>query len=207
MSVAKATLTCMIIAVISALPAAAQSPDEAMQEAMQTFDEMITKIADFTVDVRFTEGDLESYINHFEEFSSFEGRDGEEEFVDFEDVLSDPEYRSWAAERGLDPDSWLRKSTRISMILMRDQMRASAEMMRGQLPQQMAMIDEQCKEVEEDVCQQMKQAMATNLTMLEKQGQAWEKLPQPTAAEQALLAEHADDLQAVMMGDGEEEDW
>jgi hypothetical protein len=203
----KMFLSCLIIAVMSAVPAVAQSQDEAVQEAMQQFDEMITKIANFTIDVRFTEGDLESYISHFDEFSSFEGQDAEEEIVDFKDVLADPEYRSWAAERGLDPDAWLRKSTRISMVLMRDQMQASAEMMRSQLPQQMAMIDEQCKEVDEDVCQQMKQAMATNLAMFEKQGKAWEKLPEPTAAERALLVEHADELHAVMMGDEEDEEW
>jgi len=204
MSLSKVLQTCLIIALMSAVPATAQSQDEAIQEALQQFDEMITKISDFTADVRFTEGDIESYISHFEEFSSFEGHEDDEEIVDFSDVLADPEYRSWAAEHGLDPDTWLRKSTRITMVLMRDQIQAAAEMMRSQYSQQMAMIEEQCKEVDEDVCQQMKQAMASNFAIFERQGKALERLPEPTTAEQALLVEHADELQAVMMSDEED---
>jgi hypothetical protein len=207
MSLAKLFFTFLIIALTSAVPTNAQSQDEAIQEALQQFDEMITKISDFTADVRFTEGDIESYIRHFEEFSSFEGQDDEEEIVDFNDVLTDPEYRSWATEQGLDPDTWLRKSTRISMVLMRDQIQAAAEMMRSQYPQQMSMIEEQCKDVDEETCQQMKQALASNFAMFEKQGRAWERLPEPTAAEQALLVEHADELQAVMRGAEEDEEW
>jgi len=207
MRLAKLFLICLIVALISAVPANAQSQEEAIQEALQQFDEMITKISDFTADVRFTEDDIESYIHHFEEFSSFEGQDDEEEIVDFSDVLADPEYRSWATEQGLDPDMWLRKSTRISMVLMRDQIQAAAEMMRSQYPQQMSMIEEQCKEVDEDICQQMKQAMASNFAMFEKQGKALDRLPEPTAAEQALLVEHADELQAVVMGAEEDEEW
>jgi len=207
MSLAKLFFTFLIIALTSAVPTNAQSQDEAIQEALQQFDEMITKISDFTAEVRFTEGDIESYIRHFEEFSSFEGQDDEEEIVDFNDVLTDPEYRSWATEQGLDPDTWLRKSTRISMVLMRDQIQAAAEMMRSQYPQQMSMIEEQCKDVDEETCQQMKQALASNFAMFEKQGRAWERLPEPTAAEQALLVEHADELQAVMRGAEEDEEW
>lgn len=207
MRFARVFVTCLIVALISAVPANAQSQEEAIQQAMQQFDEMITKISDFTADVRFTNDDIESYISHFEEFSSFEGQEDDEEIVDFSDVLADPEYLSWAAEHGLDPDTWLRKSTRITMALMRDQIQAAAEMMRSQYPQQMAMIEERCKEVDEESCQQMKQAMASNFAMFERQGRALERLPEPTADEQALLVEHADELQAVMMGAEEDEEW
>jgi hypothetical protein len=185
-----------------------QSEPDTVAEATRDFETMVREVNAFVGDVRFDEGDVESLIEHWGELSELDplmDDEDEDETFDFKGILADPTYRSWAASNGLDANDWLRKSTRITMALFREQMLASEAMMPQQMAQQMAMIEEQRDQLGEDMYQQMKQSMEAGAEISRRMLDAARDLPEPTPAEQAALDAHRDDLVALMQSDDEEE--
>ena len=169
---------------------------------------MVEQVSEFIADVRFDEGDIEKMIELWDDFESsqrFEPDDDDAE-MNFDKVLSDPQYRSWAASHGLDAEDYMRKTMRITMMLFAEQMQASAAMMREQIPQQMAMIEAQKDQVGDELYQQMKQGMEESQRYSEALSQSWSKLGKPTAAEQRALDAYSDELMALMSSDDEDED-
>ena len=183
--------------------AVAQDFDEAIADT----NKMVEQVSEFIADVRFDEGDVEKMIELWDDFESSQtyAPDDDNE-LNFDEALADPEYRSWASSHGLDAEDYMRKTTRITMMLFAEQMQASAAMMREQIPQQMAMIEAQKDQVGEELYQQMKQGMEETQRYSEALAQSWSKLGKPTAAEQRALDAYSDELMALMSSDDEDED-
>jgi hypothetical protein len=195
-------------------PASSQPVDQDMEQAAREFEEWVEAMSEYVADVRFDEADVKSYIRYWEEFSQLDVREDIDDETDWEQlkdvdfILGHAAYRSWIASHGLDPEDWLRKTLRIQMMVMKDQMARSHGMMQQQGPEQMAMIEEQCKNVGPELCRQMKEAMAASMAMSEGMGRSVEKMPEPTAGEAALLEQYQGEIMALMeIDEEEEEDW
>ena len=76
-------------------------------------------------------------------------------------------------------------------------MQAQFAKMESQLPQQRAMIEEQCKNVAPEMCQQMKQAFEASMAMMGGGG-AWDVIPDPTSSEKSLLEEYQGQLLGLL---------
>lgn len=207
----------LMLATIVSLPAAVDGQQPAdtatvVEEANRELDEWIDKTRAFVGNVRVEAADMESFLEHWEEFSTL-GEDMDEEedsgFVDYDEVLADPAYRSWAAANGLAAEPWLKGSMRIVALTMRDQMQARLAQAEAQLPEQRRLIDEQCVQVGAEICRQMKEGLEASMAMFEHQKARSSDLPQPTASERAILERYAGEITALMAGDEEEweEDW
>jgi hypothetical protein len=200
----------LAVAVFAAAPIVvlAQDVDQATREALDKLDQMSVEVNNFVGDVRFDEKDVTSLIELWEEYSAF----GEDEYeadddIDFESMLDDGRYVGWAASHNLDAEDWARKTVRITMMLYREQMLEAAKMMPEQMAQQMAMIEEQRDQLGEEMYQQIKQGMEES----SKYGKAIENnarsLPEPTAAEQAILDKYRAELMMLMESDDDEDEY
>jgi hypothetical protein len=186
-----------------------------VDEANRKLDEWVAKTNDFVGDVRFDAGDIESLIEHYEEFSSLgEEMTDDEEFLDYDEVLADPRYQAFARANGLAAEPWLKKSMRIIALTMRDQMEAGLAQAEAQMPEQRRMIEEQCTQVGPEMCAQMKASIDMSVKMFEHQKNRLADLPEGTAEEQALLERYAEEMAALMASGDEEyeeyeedEDW
>jgi hypothetical protein len=143
-------------------------------------------------------------IAHWEEVSAI-GEEGEtevayddneedDEMMDFDGILADPAYRSWAKSKGFDPDRWLKKFMRIQMMLMKDSIADTASDGNAQLKAQLAELEAQRAQMGEEMYQQMVQAMEMGMATMSSIGTAYEELPEPTSSEKALLDKYRDQL-------------
>jgi hypothetical protein len=200
----------LAVVLIAAAPIAvfAQDTDQVTKEALDKLDQMSVEVNKFVGDVRFDEGDVESLIDLWEEYTEF----GEDEYepddnIDFESMLADDRYLGWAASHSLDAEDWARKTVRITMMLYREQMLEAAKMMPEQMAQQVAMIEKQRDQLGEEMYQQIKQGMEESA----KYGRAIEEnarnLPKPTAAEGVILDKYRAELMMLMESDDEDEEY
>ena len=181
---------------------AAQEPNEVLQD----IDAWVEAMVDHIADVRFDEGDIKSYLRYWPEFAELgEDVDSDEEWEELKDldwILENAEYRAWAASHGLNARNWVLKSMRITMMNMREQMQAHSAMAQSDMAKHMAALEEQCAQMGPELCKQMKEAMAGTAAMVESTGSTWEKVPEPTPAEQALLDRYGEQLMALLDDEG-----
>jgi hypothetical protein len=186
----------------------AQSVDEAIEEGKRKLDTLVTEVQEIAGGVRFDEDDVESLIRlwpEFDELSRMVDDDGDDDSMDFKAVLADPNYRRWAASHGVDAEDWMRKTVRIMMTLYREQTLQSAARAPQQIQEQMEMIEQQRAQLGEEAYQQMKEAMETSAAMSKYMEEAVRKMPEATAAEEAVLDKHRDELMMLMMSDDDED--
>jgi len=102
-------------------PALGESSQDDIEESNRQFQQWTKSLAEFVKDVRFNEEDVQSLISQWDDFAAIGGKEAEEEeeFVDFSTILNDAEYLSWAKERDLGSDMWLKKTMRIMAVIMR----------------------------------------------------------------------------------------
>ncbi len=188
---------------------AAYSQEDAVAEAINKLQAMVVEVNDFVGDVRFEEADVVSLIELWDEYNEFGQtvEDDDDEMVDFDEVLADPEYRRWAASHGLDAKDWLQKTVRITMTLYREQVLQSAAQMPQQMQQQLEAIEQQREQLGEEVYQQVKQAMEASAALGEQMVATASELPEATASEKAALDSHRDQLMMLMMSDDEEDEY
>jgi len=192
----------MMIALVS-VTVLAQPDTVAMEDANQKLEEIFTEVNAFTSEVRFGAEDVESLIDLWAEYEELGGTD-DEETIDFDAILADSRYRSWASSHGLVAEDWLRKTARISMVLYREQMLEAAAEMPDQMRQQMEMIEQQRDQVGEEIYEQMKASMEASVQYAEMIAEQVKLLPVPTAAEAAVLDEYREVLITLMMDDDED---
>ena len=207
MMIARKFLSVLVIA-FAPIAVFAQDVEQATEEALDTLDEISAEVNSFVGDVRFSESDVMSLIDLWDEYTEFgeDGYESDDEF-DFASLLDDDSYRVWAASHDLEAEDWARKSVRITMMLYREQMLEAAKMMPEQMAQQMVMIEEQREQLGEEMYQQIKQGMDESA----KYGKAIEEnarsLPKPTAAEQAILDKYRAELMMLMESDEQDEEY
>jgi hypothetical protein len=188
----------------------AQAVDEAIEEGKRKLDTLVAEVQEIAGGVRFDEADVESLIRlwpEFDELSRMVDDDGDDDSMDFKAVLADPTYRQWAASHGVDAEDWMRKTVRIMMTLYREQTLQSAARAPQQIQEQMEMIEQQRAQLGEEAYQQMKQAMEMSVEMSKYMEDAVRKMPEATAAEEAVLDKHRDELMMLMMSDEEEDEY
>lgn len=198
------------VALIALVPVAvfAQDVEQAAEEALESLDQMSVEVNNFVGDVRFDESDVKSLIELWEEYTEFEEDDYEsDDDFDFESVLNDDAYLSWAASHGLEAEDWARKTVRITMMLYREQMLEAARVMPEQMAQQMAMIEGQREQLGEEMYQQMKQGMEESARYGNAIAENARSLPEPTAEEQAILDKYRAELMTLMESDDEGEEY
>lgn len=198
------------VALIALVPVAvfAQDVEQAAEEALETLDQMSVEVNNFVGDVRFDESDVKSLIELWEEYTEFEEDDYEsDDDFDFESILNDDAYLSWAASHGLEAEDWARKTVRITMMLYREQMLEAARVMPEQMAQQMAMIEGQREQLGEEMYRQMKQGMEESARYGNAIAENARSLPEPTAAEQAILDKYRAELMTLMESDDEGEEY
>lgn len=202
---AKTLLSAVLLAFAPTL-LPAQDLDQATQEALETLDQMSVEVNNFVGNVRFGEADVSSLIELWEEYNEFgEDQEEDDDVIDFESMLSDDAYRRWASSHDLDAEDWLKKSVRITMAIYREQMLEAAAMMPEQLAEQMAMIEDQREQLGEENYQQMKESMDHAANYGEAIAENARSLPEPTAAEKAVLDRYRDQLMMLMEADDEDE--
>ena len=199
-------LLAVVLIAIAPIAGFAQDAEQATKEALDKLDQMSEEVNSFVGNVRFNESDVKSLIDLWEEYSEI----GEDEFeseedIDFESILIDDRYLQWAKLHSLDADNWARKTVRITMMLYREQMLEAANVMPEQMAQQMAMIEEQREQLGEEMYQQIKQGMEESAQYGKAVAKNARSLPQPTAAEQAVLDKYRAELMMLMESEGEDE--
>jgi len=180
---------------------------DAEAEALAKLEQMTSSVNSFVADVRFDADDVESLIDLWDDFdevgSAYEDED--DEFVDFETIMASAEYKSWASSHGLDSEDWLRKSTRITMILYREQVLEGAASMPAQMDEQLAMLEQQREQLGEEMYQQIKQSTEESFAYFGKIVELAKELPEPTAAESAVLDSYRSELMALMSEDEDDD--
>ncbi len=183
----------MLINVSSAL---AQSSQDEINDSSVQFEEWAKTLSEFVKDVRFNEKDVQNLISQWDDFNSFgeEQDTDEEEYIDFNSILNDSAYRSWAQSRGLDSDEWLKKTMRIMAMIMRTQIAASKSESQFDMTAQLAEIEKMRAQVGEEMYLQMKQAMAAGAAAMQGIDNSYKHLPVPTDSEKTLLIKYNDQL-------------
>ena len=200
-------LLAVVLIAVAPISVIAQDAEQATKEALDKLDQMSVEVNSFVGDVRFNESDVKSLIDLWEEYSEIGENEYEsEEDIEFESILNDDRYLQWAESHSLDADDWARKTVRITMMLYREQMLEAANVMPEQMAQQMAMIEEQREQLGEEMYQQIKQGMEESAQYGKAVAENARSLPQPTAAEQAILDKYRAELMMLMESDDEDED-
>ena len=200
------TLLAAVLIATAPFAVFAQDTEQATKEALDKLEQMSAEVNSFVGDVRFNESDVKSLIDLWEEYSEIGENEYEsEEDINFESILNDDRYLQWAESHSLDADDWARKTVRITMMLYREQMLEAAKIMPEQMAQQMAMIEEQREQFGEEMYQQIKQGMEESAQYSKAIAENARSLPEPTAAEQAILDQYRAELMMLMESDEEDD--
>jgi len=185
-----------VFVLITVSPAAGQSSRDDIAASNRQFEEWTKRLGAFVTGVRFDEADVQSFIRLYDDFTAIgnEHYDAGEEYVDFNAILHDAEYRSWAKSKNLDYDLWLRKTMRIIAVMMRTEIEANNAEEQSDMQAQLEELEKMKEHMGEEAYQQMKQAMTDGTLAMQGMEDAYRNLPVPTDAEKALLAKYAAQL-------------
>ena len=204
-------VVCALGMVALATATVAQPVDQTVEETQERFAAWVADVNEFVGDVRFDEGDLRSVLDNWDDFSLIgenlkkDSEENSEEMPDFGEILADEDYRRWASQAGVDPEEWLRKSMRVFATVMRGQVLSNMAIAEAQLPAQMERFEAQRSEIGEEMYQQLKQAMENTLATMKNMTETAGRLPEPSAAEKALLDKYNTELSAAFMPDKEQD--
>jgi hypothetical protein len=177
-------------------PVAGQSYQDEVDESNRQFEEWTISLSEFVKDVRFTEGDVQSLLVLWEEFSTIGGGEEgeEEEFEDFNTVLQNEAYRAWAKSKGINAEMWLKKTMRIIAAMMRETIEENASEEQFDMKAQLEELEAMRAEIGEEAFQEMKKGIEASAAAIEGLDKAYKNLPVPTEAEKKLLAKYQDQL-------------
>lgn len=181
----------------SVSPAAGQSSQDDMDASNRQFEEWAISLSEFVKDVRFNEEDVQSLLSLWDDFTTVGGEEPEEdegEFMDFNSILNDKVYRSWADSKGIEGEMWLKKSMRIMAMIMRSSIEANSSGEQFDIKAQLAELEEMRAQMDEEAYQQMKQAMEAGAAAMQGLDDSYKHLPVPTDSEKMLLAKYNDQL-------------
>jgi hypothetical protein len=181
---------------MSGSPAIGQSSQDEINESNRKFQEWAVSVSEFVKDVRFNERDVQNLLSQWDDFNSFgeEQDTDEEEYVDFNSILNDPAYLSWAKSNGLDSDDWLRKSMRITAVMMRTQLEENMSESQFDMTGQLAELEKMRDQMGEEMYLQMKQALEAGAAAMQGLNNSYKELPVPTDTEKALLVKYKNQL-------------
>ena len=174
-----------------------QSAHDEVDPSNREFQEWAKTLSEFVKDVRFNEKDMQDFINLWGDFSIFgdnQDSGNEEEYVDFNSILNDSAYRSWAKSKGLDSNDWLKKSMRITAVMMRTQLEENMSGSQFDMKEQLVELEKMKEQMGEEMYLQMKQAMEAGAAAMQGLDNSYKELPVPTASEKILLVKYNNQL-------------
>ena len=183
--------------IMGASSAFGQSSQDDMDQSNREFQEWAKSLSEFVKDVRFNEKDIQDFINLWGDFSTFgdnQGSDNEEEYVDFNSILNDSAYRSWAKSKGLDSNDWLKKSMRITAVMMRTPLEENMSGGQFDMKEQLVELEKMREQMGEEIYLQMKQALEAGAAAMQGLDNSYKELPVPTASEKILLVKYNNQL-------------
>jgi hypothetical protein len=181
---------------MSASSAIGQSAQDEIDQSNREFQEWAKNLSEFVKDVRFNEKDVLDFINQWDDFNAFgeEQDTDDEEYVDFNSILNDPAYLSWAKSKGLDSNDWLKKSMRITAVVMRTQLEANMSGNQFDMKEQLVELEKMRGQMGEEMYLQMKQALEAGAAAMQGLDNSYKELPVPTASEKILLVKYNNQL-------------
>jgi len=184
-----------IFMLMSVSPAIGQSYQDESDPSSEEFQEWAKSLSEFVKDVRFNEKDMQDFLNQWDDFNSLGKEHGtDEEYIDFNSILNNTAYRSWAKSKGLDSEKWLKKSMRSTAMMMKTSIEESKSEGHFDLTAQMAEIEKRREQMGEEMYQQMKQAMEAGAAAMQGLDDSSKELPEPTASEKILLVKYKEQL-------------
>ena len=204
-----AVLIFTLLILIPVTATTAQTTEESIQNAAETYSEWIGVMAEITQGVEFNERDIKSFLEYWSDLEQLDigGMDEEDpvKFRDFMDsAVKDPDYQGWADARNLDPKGFLKNSLRISSMFLLKQAEMQEEVVSQQLKKSAEMIAEQCSHVDPKTCDEMKKGLEDSKTMHRMTVKANQQLRPPSASERELLDRYSSELEAAMLDVDEE---
>jgi hypothetical protein len=184
-----------IFMLMSVFPAIGQSYQDESDPSSEEFQEWAKSLSEFVKDVRFNEKDMQDFLNQWDDFNSLGKEHGtDEEYIDFNSILNNTAYRSWAKSKGLDSEKWLKKSMRITAMMMKTSIEESKSEGHFDMTAQLAEIEKMREQMGEEMYQQMKQAMEAGAAAMQGLDESYKELPEPTASERILLVKYKEQL-------------
>ena len=184
-----------IFMLMSVSPAIGQSYQDESDPSSEEFQEWAKSLSEFVKDVRFNEKDMQDFLNQWDDFNSLGEEHGtDEEYIDFNSILNNTAYRSWAKSKGLDSEKWLKKSMRITAMMMKTSIEESKSEGHFDMTAQLAEIEKMREQMGEEMYQQMKQAMEAGAAAMQGLDESYKELPEPTASERILLVKYKEQL-------------
>ena len=173
-----------------------QSAQDEIDPSNREFQEWAKNLSEFVKDVRFNEKDVQDFINQWDDFNAFgeEQDTDDEEYVDFNSILNDPGYLSWAKSKGLDSNDWLKKSMRITAVMMQTQMEENMSGGQFDMKEQLVELEKMREQMGEEMYLQMKQALEAGAAAMQGLDNSYKELPVPTASEKILLVKYNNQL-------------
>ena len=174
-----------------------QSAHDEVDPSNREFQEWAKTLSEFVKDVRFNEKDMQDFINLWGDFSTFgdnQDSGNEEEYVDFNSILNDSAYRSWAKSKGLDSNDWLKKSMRITAVMMRTQLEENMSGGQFDMKEQLVELEKMREQMREEIYLQMKEGLEAGAAAMQGLNNSYKELPVPTASEKILLVKYNNQL-------------
>ena len=189
--------------------------EKAQEEATRKMEAWLKATVEFSKDIRLTEADFKKWIELAPSFDKIGDGDKEEEdafeecFKDgkfsFDYILEHADYAKWTREHGVDPTQWLKRYTRVTMFVMREEGLKHIEMAEKQFPQQLKQIEAMKGQVDEKMYDQMKKGVEAAVASFQRTKKMYTAMPKPTEEEAKLLKQYGARIRQAM-GDGEDED-
>ena len=174
-----------------------QSAHDEVDPSNREFQEWAKTLSEFVKDVRFNEKDMQDFINLWGDFSAFgdnQDSGNEEEYIDFNSILNDSAYRSWTKSKGLDSNEWLKKSMRITAVMMRTQLEENMSGGQFDMKEQLVELEKMKEQMGEEMYLQMKEALEAGAAAMQGLDNSYKELPVPTASEKILLVKYNNQL-------------
>lgn len=177
---------------------------EAMRSRIFAFVEGLT---DYTAEVRVGDSDLEAILDHYAALDEMDDgedtggvverayRDGR---YDFDVIVRDPTYVSWARSRDLEPEGFFRGLLRLEALRMREEGLAGLERAQQEMPAQRAQLESMKESMGEEGYDQALAALEAAAEMVEDTRVLMARLPQPSPDEAALLDANRQRIRAVL---------
>jgi hypothetical protein len=177
-------------------PALGQSSQDDLAYSNQDFEQWAKKLAEFVKDVHFNESDIQSFINLADDFAAIGAKEdgADEEYVDFNTIAKNAEYLAWARSKGINSETWLKKTMRIIAAMMQTEIEANRDVEQVDMQEQIKQLEAMRDQMGEEVYQQALKSMSAASAAMQGLDNAYKYLPVPTEAEKALMAKYSEEL-------------
>ena len=186
-----------VLLFFSGSPAAGQSSQDDIEASNREFEAWAISLSEFVKDVRFNEKDMQSLLDLWGEFTAIgdeKADEEEDEYIDFNTILNDADYRAWASAKGINGDMWLKKTMRVIAMMMRSSIEANNSAAQFDMKAQLQELEQMKAQMDAETYRQVREAMEAGAAEMQGLNKSYKHLPVPTDAEKILLVKYNDQL-------------